>query len=207
MKNNKVELWIGGSNGLFSMGYNTYFSIYEVYEVEGVKKKKTLVTKVIVSTGDIEERSFNTKAIIKEAERLFPFLKRDRNISSFTVAYSLPFEEKDKVIEFLSNITPFNVGVLLKESPLSPKIILFRDKHSSSYYIVTNHKEAEKVFLKELTNRLNHSGYLNWMKDYKNDSVKPKFTKEEVDALPDSMKSEKESLLKKILQYQKEEKN
>lgn len=88
-----------------------------------------------------------------------------------------------------------------------PQLIVFREKHGDSYYLVES-KEAEyKMFLEVLTER-NQYGWYSWMKDNKPyfTGTKPTYTKEDLDKMPESLDSERKKLLSELIRWEKAEK-
>lgn len=86
-----------------------------------------------------------------------------------------------------------------------PQLFVFREKHGDHYVMVDSKEDEEKMFLKILKER-NDDGWYSWMKDHKPYGEAPKYTKEEIDKMPDSMESLKKKLLFEYNKWERLEK-
>jgi len=88
-----------------------------------------------------------------------------------------------------------------------PQLIVFKEKHADQYYLVES-KEAEyRLFLQVLTER-NKLDWYSWMEDVRPYFVGPipKYNREDIDKIPESLESEKKKLLSELIRWEKAEK-
>ena len=82
-----------------------------------------------------------------------------------------------------------------------PRGFVFKEKHGDLYYLVQNEEELNKMWLQVLKDR-HQQGYYNWMKDYVPYGLKvPKYTQEEILALPPSMTEEQQKMMLELKKY------
>lgn len=86
-----------------------------------------------------------------------------------------------------------------------PQLVVFKGKHSDGFYLVDSKEAEEKMFLEVLTDRFN-TGWYSWMKDHKPYGIKPSYSREDIEKMPESMVKEKESFIRDISKWEKEEK-
>ena len=86
-----------------------------------------------------------------------------------------------------------------------PQLVVFKEKHGDNFYLVDSKESEEKMFLDVLTDRLN-TGWYSWMKEHKPYGKEPSYSREDVEKMPDSMAKEKDSFIKEISKWEKEQK-
>lgn len=86
-----------------------------------------------------------------------------------------------------------------------PQLFVFNEKHGDRYIMVHSPEAEEKMFLKVLTER-NQQGWYSWMKDYKPYGDAPKYSREDIDKMPESMEFEKKRFMQELTRWEKLEK-
>ena len=84
-------------------------------------------------------------------------------------------------------------------------IIIFKQKYGTRYFVVNKPEDASKVFLKILIER-NTEGWFDWMKNHvplenSTNSIRPTYTLEDIEKLPESMKGEVEKMKKEVQRW------
>lgn len=88
----------------------------------------------------------------------------------------------------------------LVRKPCKPARISFKGDHGDSHYLAQSIKDAGNIYLNVLRRRYNDKEYY-WLTTSYAHVQKPEFTQEEVSALPESMRSQKQQMQNMLNQY------
>lgn len=115
--------------------------------------------------------------------------------------------EDEEVMKYIISVAE---SVELKEivsnaHSYSPLLIVWREKHGDVYEAATTPAAVSKLFLNKMKERFD-DGWYDWMLEQKNQLKAPKFTREEVEALPDSFADQREGFLEQIQKFEKKTK-
>lgn len=115
--------------------------------------------------------------------------------------------EDDEVINYIKEVLDGYQGEEVNASNLSykPVLIVWESDDGDGYELASSPAKAYGSFLAKLTQRFNEGQY-DYLKQAKNSMEAPRFTKEEVEALPESFVNKKSEFLEEIKRYEEQEK-
>ncbi len=197
MKDNALKLRISISHNNMGLGYIVMLKIVEESEDS---KRIVHMSKEIFETGSHDTALSVLKDIQKSWIELFngmPTSSIGKTSFTFDIIGKMSDMEKFKAeFEKITTITGID------SKPYSPLIIKLLEKHGDRYFVATTPTEAGLIYHKILSDRFNEKMY-DWMKDHEpsHKLEKPKFTVDQVNALPDEMDSQKKQMLSEIKKY------
>lgn len=201
-----------GHDSLTYVGYKITLVIEEEWLTHNAKDaekgfsfdwpfRKTHLHRTLFYTGTDIHNVVVYKAIIQMlVEKHFQKILK---LESRKISARFSFELKDlkallaKIIDlnsYLGNIEPV---------PAEPIIVKFKEKHGSYHYIAHTREDVMAICYGILKERFKAGYFYDWMKDYKSDTPKPDFTLSDIELMPESLRSEKDNLIKKIQTYEK----
>lgn len=93
---------------------------------------------------------------------------------------------------------------MVKFTKTYPQLVVFHEKHGDNFYLVESREAESKMFLEVLKDRFS-IGWYSWMKNHKPYGMKPPYTKDDIEKMPDSMGSEKKKYLLELSKWEREE--
>lgn len=115
--------------------------------------------------------------------------------------------EDDAVITYIKQVIDSYNGEEVNASnlPYKPVLIVWKSDDGDVYELASSPDKAYGSFLAKLTQRFNEGQY-DYLKETKNSLEVPRFTKEEVEQLPESFVNKKSEFLEEIKRYENQEK-
>jgi 5-hydroxyisourate hydrolase-like protein (transthyretin family) len=202
----KIEVIFSTGKHVTQMGYRFTVRVKAYWTAAGDKKMKgDKFFKVVFVSGTNDSVRKAAKTFVEKFVSLMEGrIQGKRNPFGDMVYFTLKWEDAEAAINAIEALdlkyTPTFVA-----APFEPVILKFKEKHGDRHYVPKTPDEVYRIFLEVLEDR-NDQGWYSWYKDMKNDTPKPKYTRSEVNGLPESMEKVKPTLIKEIENWEAAEK-
>ena len=169
---------------------------------------RALVTEIESKLQDkFGEQMVTAEQAFGEDKDVWPYWA-DKKLNSGEKNQDWLFEDTDDdaVINYIKEVLDSYHGEEFNPSslPYNPVLIIWKGD-GDSYEVAATPAKAYVSFLSKLTQRFNE-GWYDYLKQAKNSLEAPRFTKEEVEKLPESFVNKKDEFLKEIEKYERQEK-
>lgn len=170
---------------------------------------KFIEKKVLWRNGNSEKNWEAIMRYLNFKKRLVPGGEAVKYHERTFLGYALPADQKgviDKAFHTIVEELTYDKALTewgLEVVEPDPILIHCDEKHSEFNYVARTPEEAADVYLSILDRRKENMAY-EWMRLVEMSTEKPEFTIEEVEALPESMKTEKRKMTERLKAYQRD---